>query len=131
MTDLLDRTLVDAHSLTLAEYEVLRTLAAEPDGALRMRQLAERCRLSPSGLTRRFDALARAGLVTRQRCDDDRRGVMATLTSSGVARAAEAAPTHDEAVRRHFLDHLDDRARVTVRDALRQVADASPPTLAL
>jgi DNA-binding MarR family transcriptional regulator len=78
----LDTDLIGESDMTLAEYEVLDNLA-DGDQRLRMNELADRARLSPSGLTRRFDALVRRGWVVRERCDDDRRGVYARITPEG------------------------------------------------
>lgn len=103
----LDADLADQCSMTLAEYEVLAHLADSEDHRLRMNELAELARLSPSGLTRRFDALVRRGWVERERCDDDRRGVLARLTGAGLAQLHAARPVHDRGEREYFFDLLD------------------------
>ncbi len=105
---LLDRDLRESHQLTLGGYAVLVHLGdAGPDG-LRMSDLADLLRLSRSGLTRRVTALARSGLVAKRSCPVDRRGTFASLTASGRALLAEAAPTHVEGVRRYLIDPLGD-----------------------
>ena len=103
----LDTDLSSECGLTLAEYEVLAHLVEADDHRLRMNELAELARLSPSGLTRRFDALVRRGWVERERCDDDRRGVPARLTDAGVAQLEQARPVHDRGEREYFFDLLD------------------------
>ncbi len=100
----LDEELQEAHMLSLSDYEVLAQLSAAPGGALRMSDLAERALVSKSRLTHAVDRLQRAGLVTRQRCETDRRGFFAVLTDFGRRRLEEAAPTHVAGVRRHVLD---------------------------
>lgn len=102
----LDAELLASSSLTLGEYEVMAHLSESPRWELRMNDLAERCGLSPSGLTRRFDGMARQNLVERRRCAEDRRGVLAVLTPTGFERLAATAPAHVASVRRHFVDHL-------------------------
>jgi DNA-binding MarR family transcriptional regulator len=92
--------------LTLAEYEVLSHLAAAEGHRLRMTELAARSLVSRSGLTRRIDGLERRGLVRRETCDNDRRGANAVLTPAGEDLHLQAAPSHVESVRRHFLDQL-------------------------
>ncbi len=100
----LDQELREAHKVSLAEYGVLVHLSeAGPEG-LRMSELADRLLLSRSGLTRRIDAMVRAGLVERRSCPADGRGAMASLTRDGAARLAEAAPTHVTGVRRYLID---------------------------
>lgn len=105
----LDADLVRECDMTLAEYEVLVHLAEAPEHQRRMNELADLARLSPSGLTRRFDALVRRGWVARERCDDDRRGVLARLTPAGLERVRAAEPVHTEGARAYLLDPLDDR----------------------
>ncbi len=57
----LDAELQAAHGLSFADYEVLVNLSEAPERSLRMAELAERLRLSPSGLTRRLDGLVGEG----------------------------------------------------------------------
>ena len=109
----LDADLIGECDMTLAEYEVLLHLADGPDDQrLRMNELADLARLSPSGLTRRFDALVRRGWVERERCDDDRRGVLARLTAGG-RRAARRRPARctTAACASYFFDLLDPERR--------------------
>jgi DNA-binding MarR family transcriptional regulator len=102
----LDAELEGAHELSLPDYEVLVHLSEAPEHSLRMAELADRLLLSPSGLTRRLDGLVREGLVERRACPSDRRGTLAVLTSAGMARLEEAAPTHAAGVRRYMIDPL-------------------------
>jgi DNA-binding MarR family transcriptional regulator len=102
----LDNELQAEHGLTLGDYEVLVHLSEAPDHAIRMSELAERLRLSPSGITRRIDGLVKGGLVERRPCPSDRRGSNAVLTPVGLQALATAAPTHLRGVREHFVDRL-------------------------
>jgi DNA-binding MarR family transcriptional regulator len=102
----LDLELRAAHQLTLNEYGVLVHLSEAAPCGLRMSELADRLLLSRSGLTRRIDGMARAGLVERRSCPADGRGAMALLTTSGATRLAQAAPTHVAGVRRYLIDPL-------------------------
>jgi DNA-binding MarR family transcriptional regulator len=102
----LDRELAAAHDLPLSEYDVLVQLAVTDEGRLRMSDLAEAIVLSPSGLTRLVDRLARRGLLRRERCQSDSRVVYATITTAGFEKLLEATPTHLDGVRRLFWAHL-------------------------
>ncbi|WP_433434230.1 MarR family winged helix-turn-helix transcriptional regulator [Nonomuraea sp. CA-141351] len=102
----LEAELLVAHDLPLASYEVLMQLAEAPERRLRMNDLADRVLLSRSGLTRLIDRLQRDGLVSREACADDARGLFAVLTDHGAARLAEATPTYLRGVRTHFLGLL-------------------------
>ncbi|MEV0387684.1 MarR family transcriptional regulator [Nonomuraea sp. NPDC050643] len=102
----LEAELLVTHDLALASYEVLMQLAESPGRRLRMNDLADRVLLSRSGLTRLIDRLQRDGLVAREACADDARGLFAVLTEPGAARLAEATPTYLRGIRAQFLDLL-------------------------
>lgn len=94
------------HGLSFGEYEVLVFLSEAPDRRMRMGDLADALRLSPSGLTRRLDNLVTAGFVERVACPEDRRVMYAHLAGSGIEALAAAAPDHVASVRRNLLDAL-------------------------
>jgi DNA-binding MarR family transcriptional regulator len=71
-----------------------------------MSDLAERLRFTRGGATRLIDRLEKAGYVARSSCDDDGRGIEATVTRLGFEVFEAAAPTHIAGVRRLFFDHL-------------------------
>ncbi len=106
------------HGLTEGEYGVLVHLSEADDHRLRMCDLAQALRLSPSGLTRRIDGLARQGLVTREPSACDRRAMLAVLTDEGMDKLEAAAPTHVAAVRESFIDHLDPEQMRTLADTI-------------
>jgi DNA-binding MarR family transcriptional regulator len=117
----LDGELQREHGLSLGEYEVLVHLSETPGHSLRMTDLAERLKLSPSGITRRIDGLVREGLVERRQCPSDRRGSNAVLTEKGLSQLNEAAPTHVRGVRSHFVDQLSERQLANLASALSAV----------
>lgn len=94
------------HGLTNGDYEVLVRLSEADGNRLRMCDLADVLRLSPSGLTRRLDGLVKMGWVSRAACDTDRRVMYAHLTTSGKAKLRSAAPDHVDSVRRHLIEPL-------------------------
>jgi DNA-binding MarR family transcriptional regulator len=92
--------------LDLGEYEILVTLSEAPDRRVRMSELAEAVHQSRSRLTHTVSRMENAGLVDRASCPTDRRGVWAHLTDEGFRLLEVAAPTHVEAVRRHFVEAM-------------------------
>lgn len=110
----LDAELIAEHDLPLSSYEVLLFLNDSSDGRMRMSELADSVLLSRSGLTRLVDRLERVGLVVRQECDTDARGLETVITDEGRKRFAAARKTHLAGVRRRFLDLLDDDERATL-----------------
>ena len=116
---------LEGHGVSLADYEILVHLSAEPAGELRMTELAARTLVSRSGLTRRLDRLVESGLVERRSCPTDRRGVYAVLTPAGRSRLEKAAPTHVEGVRRHFLSQLQGQDLRAFSASLNAVVESS------
>lgn len=127
---ILDLELQASHGTTLADHEVLIILSEQPDGALRMADLADVLTISRSGLTRRIDRMAAAGLVARERCASDGRGVLARITPAGWKALEAATPVHVAGVRRHFVEALTSTEIDLLATALEKVAtDAASPGL--
>ncbi|HVP01888.1 MAG TPA: MarR family transcriptional regulator [Solirubrobacteraceae bacterium] len=104
----LDRRLRSEHGLTFDAYGVLITLVTEPDG-LAIGELGERRNLSPSGISRAVDRVAREGLVERQPNPADQRSFVVALTDTGLRRLRSAQVTHHALVRERLLSRLDDQ----------------------
>lgn len=126
VTDRLDEDLGQHAEMGLAEFEVLDHLARADDLTIRMNELATLVRLSPSGLTRRFDTLVRRGLVVREPCDDDRRGINARLTPEGLERHARAVVVHEQGVSEYVMAHLDDHQVECLTRALESLGSSDP-----
>lgn len=131
ITERLDRDLNSQVDMGLAEFEVLDHLSRADNLTIRMNELAALVRLSPSGLTRRFDTLVRRGLVVRETCDADRRGINARLTSQGLARHSEAAVVHRRGVEQYVTANLDPHELECVTDALARLDSINADTHSL
>lgn len=125
VTARVDAELIEACDMSLAEYEVLLNLFEAERHQLRMNELADLARLSPSGLTRRFDILGSRGWVARERCDDDRRGVVATLTKDGLKQVKAATPVHDRAWIEYLFDVLGEKTTKSLGTSMAKVAEAN------
>lgn len=125
VTRRLEADLLAEHGLPLASYDVLVQLVEAPQRRLRMSELAERVLLSRSGLTRLVDRLEKEGLVRREACEDDARGLFTVVTDAGFARLREASPTHLRGVLAHAMGRLDDDEASALADLLAQVLDES------
>lgn len=88
------------------DYQLLAMLSEAPDQKLKMCDLAERLRLSRSGLTRRMDGVLKAKYVAQVRDKQDGRVVFAHLTKKGFDFIKKVAPHHLESVRRRMIDLL-------------------------
>ncbi len=120
----LEADLLETSQLNYAEYYVLVYLSEQADRTLRMSNLSELNALSPSGMTRVVERLARRGLIERQRSADDGRGQVAILTAQGLRRLQEAWPRHLASVRSRVLDHLDALDRRKLLAALDAIGGA-------
>ena len=123
----LDRELRERHDLQFSEYDVLLRLARAPGRSLRMRDLAERVLLSPSGLTRLVDRLSAKGLIRREQAPDDGRGAVARLTEDGLDALRSASRTHLRGIREHFTARLSRRQLEHVASALETIAGPHAP----
>lgn len=105
--DLIDRDLKAKHGLSESEYEILVRLSEAAGHSLRMAELAEHASQSRSRLSHTCSRLESKGLVRRDSCADDKRGVYAMLTEEGYAALERAARDHVETVRDYFIDIID------------------------
>jgi DNA-binding MarR family transcriptional regulator len=105
----LDRRLLAEHSFGVDAYGVLITLVTAPARSLPIGELGVQRNLSPSGVSRSVDRLAKAGLVQRATNPADRRSQLVALTPGGLARLRAAQVTHHTVVREQLLDHLTER----------------------
>ena len=125
VTELLARELVAERGLPLSRYDVLLNLAEAPGGRLRMQELSESVLLSKSGLSRLVDRMEEAGLVRRERAEDDRRGWFTVLTDRGRSALRRAAPVHLRGIQEHFARHIDDEEARVLAAALGRISAAA------
>ena len=113
--------------LSHAQYEILSRLEAADGGRLRMSELADVIVVSRSGLTYQITQLEKAGLVRREKCPSDERGVLAILTRAGRAALARAAPGHLRVVRGNLIDALTPAQREALTEGLAAARDRLRP----
>ena len=92
------------HEVTPAQYNVLRILRGE-GRPMECMEIAERTIAVVPGITGLIDRLEKAGLVTRQQSQEDRRVYLVTITARGLELLAGL----DEpvlALHRKLLGHL-------------------------
>jgi DNA-binding MarR family transcriptional regulator len=111
----LDRDL-NPFGLSGNDYEILVVLSEAPEHRLRMTDLADATAQSRSRLSHQITRMEAAGLVRRDTCPGDKRGLFAVLTDTGMATIERVAPYHVESVRRHFIDRLTPEQLGTLRE---------------
>jgi DNA-binding MarR family transcriptional regulator len=127
LNDALGHQLERDSDLSLSEYEVLVRLSEAPDHTLRMSLLADELAHSRSRVTHTVRRLEGGGLVRREACAADGRGVNCRMTEAGYARLVSAAPGHVQAVRTHLVDVLTDEQLRALGEAMSAVRDALTP----
>lgn len=105
ITQEMEQTL-DAHSVSLGEYELVSMLSEAPGGRMRMSQLADLVVQSRSRVSHTATRLQKRGWVEREPALEDGRGVILQLTDAGREQVVALAPVHVESVRRALLDHM-------------------------
>lgn len=89
-----------------SEFSVLVVLSEAKNRSLRLRDLCQQLEWDRSRASHQITRMERRGLVIKEKCPDDARGVFVTLTDDGMTRLESAAPGHVESVRRMVFDHL-------------------------
>lgn len=127
LNDALTRQLETDSGVSLSEYEILVRLSEAPEHTARMSELAASLLHSRSRLTHTVSRLERRGLVQRETCLVDGRGVNCRMTETGWQLLREAAPGHVRAVRENLVDLLTDEQFRAVGEAMARVARGPQP----
>lgn len=118
----LDRDL-NPFGLSINDYEILVVLSESPDQRLRMTDLADATAQSRSRLSHQITRMEASGLVRRDTCPGDKRGLYAVLTDEGMSTIERVAPHHVASVRRHFIDLLTDEQLSAISEGYAAVID--------
>ncbi|WP_158839696.1 MarR family winged helix-turn-helix transcriptional regulator [Saccharothrix deserti] len=131
----LGRELLADSKLSTPDYGVLVELTDAPDGRRRLQDLAGALEREQSRMSHHVARMVKRGLVVREECAGDGRGVLVAITPAGREAIEAAAPQHVSAVRRLFIDRLtpeelDTLARISDRIVAaleREPGRADPP----
>jgi len=94
------------HGLSANDFETLLHLSRDEHGAMRRIDLADRLRLTPSGVTRLLDGLEEAGLTGRRACPADARVTYSVITEAGREMLRRAFTTHAAVCEEQIGTHL-------------------------
>ncbi|MFJ4923446.1 MarR family winged helix-turn-helix transcriptional regulator [Streptomyces sp. NPDC088725] len=122
LTHQLERDL-QPFGLTINDYEILVNLSESEDRRMRMSDLAAATLQSKSRLSHQITRLENAGLVVREHCESDRRGLFAVVTDLGMETMQKVSPHHVASVRAHFIDLLSPEALAELHTSLAPIAD--------
>ena len=109
--------------LSGSDYKVLHPLSEAPDGLLRARELCTEIGWDRSRLSHHVSRMEKRGLLTREECAEDGRGLMVRLTGAGRKAIEAAASNHVENVQRYFFDLLSDEELDTLADVFERVLE--------
>jgi DNA-binding MarR family transcriptional regulator len=119
----LEDQLVREGGLSAADYKVLVPLSEAPGGLLRARELGAEIGWDRSRLSHHLSRMEKRGLVAREECEADARGLMVRLTKAGRKAIQAAAPSHAESVQRFFFDLISDSELDTLAAVLDRVLE--------
>jgi len=122
LVDRLDHELQQHHDIALVDYEILNELHDAPGKRLRMSDLASQVFVSRSRLTYRIDRLVEVGMVTREECEDDRRGMWAIITDPGTEAYQAARISHQAAIDAWFFDQMSEDEMRSCRAVMGRIA---------
>jgi DNA-binding MarR family transcriptional regulator len=115
---------LQAHSkLSGADYEILVALTDAPDGRQRFQELAKAVDWEQSRLSHQITRMIKRGLVAREECAEDGRGVFVVLTPDGRKVITAAAPQHVATVRRLVIDALSPDELATLGQISQRILD--------
>lgn len=107
--------------LDRGEFDVIATLRRSgPPYRLTPTQIYTSLMISSGGLTHRLDRLEKAGLIRREKSEQDGRSMLVALTDAGITRVEEACRAH-VANGFAFLEALDAKERRQLADLLRKL----------
>jgi DNA-binding MarR family transcriptional regulator len=109
--------------LSGSDYTVLVPLSESPLGVLRARELGTGIGWDRSRLSHHLTRMEKRGLVVREECDEDARGLTVRLTEAGRRAIEGAAPGHVECVQRTFFDLISNKELKTLGAVFDRVID--------
>jgi DNA-binding MarR family transcriptional regulator len=114
------------HGLTMQQYNVLRILRGAGSEGLPCLEIGRRMVTRVPDVTRLIHRMEKAGLVHRERSEEDRRVVRVLVTREG-RRLADRLEAPSAARHREQLGHLSARELATLNRLLEKAREATRP----
>lgn len=125
----LERRLQSDANISAADYEVLIALFNDPSQRLRAGQIGDIIGWEKSRVSHQITRMEHRGLVKREECGDDARGVWVVLTAEGGGAVLSTMPDRTAAIREYFFDVLSDDEKSVLMDISRRVLDKIDPPI--
>jgi len=114
--------------LSYQDYLVMASLSDRPDGRMRVVELGSELGWEKSRISHHISRMCARGLVRKEPCPTDQRGMYVVLTSEGRRAIRAAAPAHVESVRRYVVDVLSREQFAGLGDVARVVLEVLSTT---
>lgn len=124
LTARMSHDLAATSDLSSADYMVLAEVTNQPEGRMRVLDLARQIGWEKSRLSHHVNRMVERGLVTKEKCPEDRRAAYVAASGKGLRKIAAAAPGHVTTVRRYFVDRLTAEQIDTLAEVAATVLDA-------
>ena len=125
----LERRLQADAGISSADFAVLVSLQEEPTRRLRAGRIADLIGWEKSRVSHQLKRMVQRGLVTREECGDDARGVWISLTGDGSRAVLSALRDHSDAIRDNFFTLLTPEERATIENVSYRVLDRINPPI--
>jgi DNA-binding MarR family transcriptional regulator len=125
----LERRLQADAGISSADYEVLISLFEASDKRLRAGQIGDIIGWEKSRVSHQISRMEARGLVVRQECGDDARGVWVVITADGSRAVLEALRDRTAAIRENFFDVLTPDEVETLKTISTRVLDTINPPI--
>ena len=125
----LERRLQADGGISSADFAILVALQDEPSRRLRAGRIADLIGWEKSRVSHQLKRMENRGLVTREECGDDARGVWIRLTADGSRAVLSALRDHSDAIRENFFNILTPEERATVLSVSHRVLDTINPPI--
>lgn len=119
----IEETLQRSYKLSSPEFAVLVCLSERSHHEIRLRDLCADLNWDRSRTSHQITRMERRGLVRKQKCSGDARGVVVELTDEGWQRLENAAPGHVESVRTLLFDHLTEEEHRILEGFMKKVME--------
>jgi len=123
----LERRLQADAGISSADFEILASLSEDPAQRLRAGQIGDIIGWEKSRVSHQITRMEQRGLVKREECNDDARGVWVALTTEGSDAVRSAARDRQDAVREYFFDALTETEKETLQAISVKVLDTIQP----
>ncbi|MBC7589531.1 MAG: MarR family transcriptional regulator [Salinibacterium sp.] len=119
----LERRLQADAGISTADFEILDSLIDDPTNRLRAGQIGDIIGWEKSRVSHQITRMQRRGLVRREECGDDARGVWIVLTAEGSRAVLAATRDRDSALREYVFNVLSDDEKSTLNSISHKVLD--------